>query len=195
MSRVSVDKIAQNLKPHGQDGVWIEIRKLQVFTAAEIHKSTDIHRRTVADYIRRLEAGGYVEKHVSYEDTLQFKLMRDAGVHAPRLKKNGDPVTQGGGNANLWRSMRMLKVFTPQDLALHSTNETVEVSAETARLYCGILLKAQYLRVLRKAVPGKHQAQYRFIRDTGPQSPQVQRVKQVFDPNIQEVTYYPEVRK
>ncbi len=101
------------------------------------------------------------------------------------------PVTQGTGTENMWRSMRMMGQFTPLDIAVHSTTDTVSVTEATARGYCSMLLKAGYLGVVRKAVPGKWPATYRFVRDTGPLPPQIQRVKQVFDPNIREVTYYP----
>lgn len=191
MSRKPVDQSTNRDKPQGQDGVWAEIRRLNIFTAAEIRHSTDIPKKTITDYIKRLEAGHYVEKHGSFEETGRYILRRDAGHHAPRIRPDGTPVTMGGGVQNMWRSMRMLGQFTPRDLALHSTTDSVTVSEETAKSYCSMLLKAQYLRVLQKAVPGKHQATYRFIRNTGPLPPQIQRVKQVFDLNIREVTYYP----
>lgn len=194
MSRKPADKLATEIKPQGRDGVWAEVRRLNIFTVTEIAKATDIPRKTISDYIKRLEAGRYVEKHSGYDETKRFKLLRDGGVHAPSLKKDGTPSTQGGGTTNMWRSMRMMKQFTPRDLAMHSTTDTVSVSDETAKSYCSMLLKANYLRVLRKATPGKCQATYMFVRNTGPMPPQIQRVKQVFDPNLREVTYYPGAR-
>ena len=194
MTRRPVDQLSEEPKPQGQDGIWVEVRRLNVFSVTDIVKATDINRKTVSDYIRRLEAGKYVEKHTSFEETNRYALLRDGGIHAPRLKKDGAPVTMGGGTMNMWRSMRMLGQFTPRDLAMHSTTSSVSVNDDTAKSYCSMLLKAKYLRVLRKAVPGKHQATYKFIRNTGPLPPQIQRVKQVFDPNIRQVTYYPEAR-
>lgn len=191
MTRKPIDQLAREEKPQGQDGVWAEVRRLNIFTALEIHKNTDIPKKTVTDYLKRLEAGGYIEKHSSFEETGQFVLRRDAGVHAPRVRPDGSPVRQGDGGQNMWRSMRMLGQFTPRDIAVHSTTDTVTVTEATAKSYCSMLLKARYLKVLRKAVPGKHQATYKFVRNTGPLPPQIQRVKQVFDPNINEVTWYP----
>lgn len=194
MTRKPIDQLTKTNKPFGQDGVWVEIRRRNIFTAAQIVEATKINRRTTSDYINRLIAAGYVEKHDKFEETKMFILVRDAGVHAPRIKKDGTPVIMGSGTKNMWRSMRMLKTFTPCDLALHSTTDTVVVEEETARKYCGMLLKAKYLRVLKKAVPGKWRATYRFVRDTGPKPPQIQNVKQVFDPNLGKVTYYPDAR-
>ncbi|UWQ00827.1 MarR family winged helix-turn-helix transcriptional regulator [Aliiroseovarius crassostreae] len=191
MTRKPIDQLKSQNKPHGQDGVWTEVRRKNIFTAAEIHTKTAINKKTVSDYIKRLEAGGYVEKHPSFDETKRFVLVRDAGIHAPRIRADGTPVKQGNGTQNMWRSMRNMEQFTPFDLALCSSTDTVNVSEATAKTYCSMLLRAGYLRVLQKAVPGKRQATYKFIRNTGPQPPQIQRVKQVFDPNLNEVTFYP----
>lgn len=194
MTRKPIDQVKRNKKPHGQEGVWAEIRRRGIFTITEIVKDTEIDRKTASDYVKRLCAGGYVETHASHDETGRFKLIRDVGVHAPRVRPNGQPVTQGQGTVNLWRSMRMMGQFTPRDLAAHSTTDTVSVEEDTAKSYCAMLLKAGYLRVLQKAVPGKRQATYKFVRNTGPQPPKIQRVKQVYDPNLGRVTYTPEPR-
>lgn len=191
MTRKPVDQLAREEKPQGQDGVWAEVRRLNIFTAAEIVANTDIPKKTITDYLKRLEAGGYIRKHDSFAQTSRFILERDAGIHAPRVRSDGSPVRQGDGSQNMWRSMRMLGQFTPRDIAVHSTTDTVTVTEATAKFYCSMLLKARYLRVMRKAVPGKHQATYKFVRNTGPLPPQIQRVKQVFDQNLGAVTWYP----
>lgn len=192
MARKPVDQLAAAPKAQGQDGVWAEIRRLGTFTLSEVIAATDINKKTVLDYIKRLEAGGFVIPHASHDDIGRYVLRRDVGVHAPRIRADGTPVTQGGGVRNMWNSMRHLGQFTPRDLAIHSTTDSVSVTEATAKSYCTMLLKAQYLRVIQKAVPGRRQATYKFIRNTGPLPPQIQRVKQVYDPNLQQVTYYPE---
>lgn len=191
MTRKPIDQLSKDPKPQGQDGVWAEIRRLKIFTKREIHDSTDINKKTITDYVQRLMAGGYIEEHDSFVETAQYMLVRDAGIHPPRIRPNGQPVQQGKGTANMWRSMRMLGQFTPRDIMAHSTTDTVSVTEATAKSYCSMLLRARYLRVVQKAVPGKRQATYKFVRNTGPLPPQVQRVKQVFDPNLGEVTYAP----
>ena len=191
MSRKPVDQLSKSRKPQGQDGVWAEIRKRKTFIRSDIWDATGIPKKTVTDYINRLEAGGYVAWTGQREDAAVYTLMKDAGVHPPRIRPNGEPVQQGKGTENIWRSMRMLRQFTPRDIVAHSNTDTVTVSDATAQSYCSILLRAGYLRVLRKAQPGKHQATYKLIRNTGPLPPQIQRVKQVFDQNLGEVTYRP----
>ncbi|WP_107495299.1 hypothetical protein [Thalassobius sp. I31.1] len=191
MSRKPVDQTRKHPKPQGQDGIWLAIRRLKRFTVTDIVNETDINRKTVTDYVKRLTAGKYLVEQPDFESSKAYELIRDGGVHAPRLRPDGAPVVQGTGNINMWRTIRMVKQFTPRDLALQSSTEEVGVTEATARTYCTMLLKAKYLRVIQKAVPGKRQAIYRFVRDTGPLPPQIQRVKQVYDPNINEVVYYP----
>lgn len=51
-----------------------------------------------------------------------------------------------------------------------------------------MLLNTGFLRVVQKADPVKGRiATYRLIRNDGPKPPQIQRVKQVFDPNTGKV--------
>ncbi|MGV6840007.1 MAG: hypothetical protein ACWA40_07405 [Planktomarina sp.] len=173
----------------GQDGVWAHIRRVKVFTVTDIHNATGIPRKTISDYIKRLIAGGVVQTHGNGGDVDRFELVRDMGVHTPRFRPNGEPVTQGMGTQNMWRAMRMMAEFSPCDIAAHSSTDTVKVSEATAKTYCSHLLRSGYLRVLVKAIPGKRQARYRLIKDTGPLPPKVQRVKRVFDQNSGQVMH------
>lgn len=194
MSRRSVDKSQRTkVMGHGQQAIWDEIRRLKTFTITDIWGVVDMHRKSIINYVKRLQAGGNVVPADDFATSFQYKMVIDAGTHAPRLTKEGAPVTQGGGTLNMWRSMRILTEFSPQDLVEHSTTSTVEVPLNTAKAYCSALMKAGYFRVLKKAKPPLTPAKYRLIRDTGPKAPQIQRVKQVFDPNLNKVTYTPEV--
>lgn len=87
---------------------------------------------------------------------------------------------------NMWTAMRQLKGFTARDLAAHAATEDAPVSLEVAQDYCRALLGARFLSVTRKAVPGKTQASYRLIRDTGPHAPREKRVRAVIDANTEE---------
>lgn len=188
--RQAVDKVDKA----PQEAVWEAIRAMGIFTPGEVVERTGVNRKTARDYLKRLQAGGYVE---AFGDAAEgrLRLIRKGGVHPPRLKRDGTPVTQGGGTMNMWRTMRMLRSFTPRDLVAHANTPDVTVTELTARSYCSMLLKAGYLRVVQKAVPGQRQATYKFVRNTGPLPPQIQRVKQVYDPNLREVTFYPGPRR
>jgi len=180
---------------HGQDAVWTAIRAKRTFTITDLWGEVDMHRKSIINHVKRLEAGGYVAKRGDFDsaedrkDRFHYVLIKDAGVHVPRLTRDGQPVTQGAGNKNIWRSMRMLKEFSPLDIQAHASTGKVTVKINTVKAYCTTLTKAGYLRVSQKAKPPRTQARYRIIRDTGPYPPQIQSTKQLFDPNLNEVTY------
>lgn len=196
MSRRPVDR--QNRfqsKSHGQQAVWAEVRRQRDFTVADIANRVDMKRDSVREYIKRLQAGGYVEQAEDFQTSWQYRLVKDTGQTAPRLRKDGSPVTQGAGVENLWRAMRMNPQFTIVDLMALSNTETTRVKDRSVRDYVGALVRAGYLRVVRKANPAIGQtALYRLVRNTGPKPPQIQRVKQVFDPNLGEVVSAPGVK-
>lgn len=174
-------------KPSRQD-IWDAIQaNPEAFTAELLGRRSLANRKTIQDYLKCLIAGGYISKDETCDPSC-YTLLKDAGHHAPRLRRDGTPVTQGGGTENMWRSIYMLREFTHEDIAQHATTSDVTVSPETARAYIGFLMRCGYLKVLRKAQPIKGRlAQYRLIRNTGPLPPQVQRVKRIYDPNIKEV--------
>ena len=184
--RRAVDKMAAGGIANPRQAVWDAIRQMAgddlsgTLVLAQIVDKTGVQRKTTKDYLLALTAAGYLA--ATGDDV--WKLARDGGAHAPRVRRDGSAVTQGAGTVNIWRSMRMLAKFTALDLAAHSTTETVSVTENTAQSYCTMLLATGYLRVVQKANPaaGK-KAIYRLIRNDGPKPPMIQRVKQVFDPN------------
>ncbi|WP_353429461.1 hypothetical protein [Paracoccus denitrificans] len=161
--------------------VWEAIRKQpERFTVDDLVARSGANRKTVQDYLRCLLPGGVIQA----EGGDNYSLIDDRGYHAPRLNRAGQPVSQGAGVENMWRSMRGLAEFSPRDISAHSTTPDVRVSEPTAKAYCFMLLKTGYLRVIKKAEPmAGRQAIYRLIRNSGPKPPQIQRIKQVFDPN------------
>lgn len=169
----------------GRQEIWDAIRSApRGFTVADLIGASGANRKTVEDYLRCLLPGGVI---AAVGETSAYELVDDRGFHAPRLNRQGQPVTQGAGVENMWRSMRGLREFSALDLAAHSSTDTVTVSEATAKAYCSNLLRCGFLDVVRKAVPGKRAAIYRLIRNTGPKPPQIQRVKQVYDPNTRQV--------
>ena len=192
MSRQPVDVLARKRKPQGRDGIWAEIRKQRVFTAGAIHKATDIPVKTVMDYLKCLENGGYLKSQKDGRAARIFELTKDTGVEAPRLQRDGSPVTQGLCNEQMWRTMKRLKQFTWRDLAINASTDDQRVTEEQAKSYCTWLNRAGYLAVLTIG-SARVPTQYRFARDTGPRPPQIQRIKQVFDPNTREVVWSREI--
>jgi hypothetical protein len=192
MSRKSATAAAASHEPEGRQPLWDEMVKFEgaVFTITDIFDATYVSRHTIRSYLSALVLAKYVERIEPDTDArgadaaIRFRIIVDpAPYNAPRLNRKGEPVTQGGGVENMWRTMRMLQQFTPRDLAAHSTTDLINVNETTAKSYCSTLLRAGFLRVVTKALPPKRQAVYRLIRNSGPNPPMIQRTKQVFDPN------------
>ncbi|MCC7546155.1 MAG: hypothetical protein IT532_00145 [Burkholderiales bacterium] len=186
MSRTRVD-----LQPTGalspRELLWQQVRDRRDFTLMQLIGSTGIHKRTVQSYLQGLLAGGYVQ---DLRADGVYRLVRDVGVEAPRVDAQGRTVTQGSGREALWRTMKVLGSFTARELALHASTEQHLVAEEEANTYIKFLSRAGYLRCIEPARTPR-QARYLFVRarNSGPRAPMIQRVKQVFDPNLGKVVY------
>lgn len=187
--RKPVDIIASAVKPEGRDVIWSHIRQQREFTYRSIQDATDIPNKTIRDYVFGLQRAGYLERLEDGDNHVaRYRLIRDIGVHAPRVRKDGSEVQQGRANDAMWSAMRLLTHFSPRDLALHASSGNVDVSEEHAKQYCKHLAKAGYIKAVSKGTPAG-QAVYRFLRFTGPKAPMIQQVRQVFDPNTGEVVW------
>lgn len=174
----------------GRQEIWSAIRdRRDGFSIDMLIDATGANRKTVQDYLRCLLPAGIIQE----AGEGQLVLADDRGFHAPRVNRRGQPVVQGAGVENMWRSMQGLAEFSPRDIAAHSTTPDVSVTEGSAKAYCSMLLRCGYLRVVQKATPGGRLAIYRLIRNRGPRPPQIQRVKRVYDPNTGEV-FMPEGR-
>jgi len=198
-----VDLVAQAGYRSPQDLIWLAIRTLRVFTfqALDIWLSKNnksvINNYTTRSFIERLRKGGFIVLTDIRTDhgigkIKTYELVKDVGVHTPRLTNDGKPTTRGMGRDNMWRSMKILGTFDYVDLAGVSTTELFKVSEIDAKYYIKHLYKAGYLQ-LKTASSQKNvtPARYRLIpsMNTGGLPPMIQRVKQVFDPNLNKVVW------
>lgn len=197
MARKSMDRL------NGFDSrqaIWDEIRRRRDgFTVRELRESTTLGIETVREYVTGLVNAGYVgcgditrigcliRDCVPATATVlapkSYTLLRDVGIEAPRVRKDGTPVTQGQGTHNMWRTMRILKTFSARELAISASTETCAISPDTAKSYTRYLCNAGYLR--------KTGDRYCFIPSmhTGPKPPMIQRVKRVWDQNLKKVMW------
>lgn len=182
-----------------QDAVWEALRALRNFCQADIELWVvnkgypGINSATVKSYLQRLEKGQYIacirtEPVKGSAAIKRFELRQDVGLHAPRLTADGRPSTQGQGRENLWRSMKILSSFDFHELAEAASTDEVQVKSSEAKSYIKHLYKAGYLQRL-KAGSSRIASRYRLLPgyNTGPRPPMVQRIKRVFDPNLNQV--------
>jgi len=199
MSRKPVHLLAVSKKPTGRQAIWQAIRAHRHgFTVADLARETDIHRDTIKTYVQSLEKGGYLVPQFSIPP--DWRLERDVGVEAPRVTRDGKPVTQGLAREQMWRTMKILSAdFSWRDLAIAASTEAVPVAEKDAKDYCGNLALAGYLLIVTKGKGGSKASsiatRYRFNRakNTGPKPPMVQRMQTVFDPNLGQIVWHPEV--
>lgn len=185
--------------------VWEAIRRLAdlpagVFTEKMVwHETegfeTDVDTETVRDYRRGLVAAGYLElvKKATHREPATYRLARDNGSEAPRVRRDGTAVTQGLAQEQMWRTLRQLKGDTNgRELAAHASTPAIPVAEVAARDYLLNLHNAGYLaRTKEGRVTGRNvsrtQARYRLVKNTGPRPPMVCRTNCLYDPNIGEI--------
>lgn len=160
---------------------------------------------TARDYIISLERGGYLvaretpNKIQRGHPIKHYTLAIDAGAEAPRLRRDGTPVTQGLAQEQMWRTLRMAKSDTnARELAAHASTPAVAVAETAAKNYLQMLDNGGYLQTTRKGHgigAGGVQARYKLRpdRNTGPKPPMVCRTKCIYDPNEDKVVYQPAV--
>lgn len=206
MARKPIHLTAANGYLETRDVVWAVIRALAPrgdFSVSDIEGACHselgrrVNERTIRTYVYSLEKAGYLARVEATErdakgrwPAARWHLAQDTGVEAPRLRKDGSPVTQGAVREQMWRTMRVLGEFTPSDLAVHASTEEHPVTLNDTKEYCRYLALAGYLRVASRGKPGNRGGggeltRYRFLtpRYTGPKPPMIQRTKRVFDPN------------
>jgi hypothetical protein len=169
--------------------IWATARRLGLFSYGQLaaEAGTTVERAT------RLAQGWLAARAIldageGPSRRRLFKVADNAPADLPRAPVAGSP--QG----NMWRSMRMLASFSPVDVAAHSCTDAVQVSRDDAAAYCQTLTRAGYLRVMRKARPGKLEAVYRLINNTGPKPPVLRRIRVVVDQNTGAIAHVPEMR-
>lgn len=168
-----------------RQAVWDAIRRLGTFTVRELRDETLLGVDSVRDYVAGLEAAGYLVQYVRLNNEARsWKLIKDIGSDAPRVRKDGTPVTQGQGRENMWQAMRMMRAFTAKELAIHARTPGCHVEESTAEDYARHLWHAGYLR-------REKDGSYLMLPTayTGPRAPMIQRTKVVWDPNQNKIRW------
>lgn len=181
-----------------RDGVWQHMRSIKRFTLNDIWLETNMHKRTISEFIRGLVKAGHLQVVEVVDNGKRF----DASVYelvksprdTPRVRKDGSPVTQGRARLQMWRAMKVLKTFDARDLAIHATLEDLEVAESDVKYYLRYLYKAGYVSVISRGKGmgrGGVLSVYRLKpgKYTGPKAPMIQNVRHVYDPNLNEVVW------
>ncbi len=184
--------IWETIRKHGVDG--------QTFTAPDIRgqlPACPLSR--IRDYLTCLTAAEYLacKKADKPGAPNSYTLKRDTGIEAPRVRKDGTAVIQGMAREQMWRTMKVIGEFNAHELATNASTEACLVAQHDAKSYIGYLHKAKYLHMTTKANTHGGLARYRLLpsKNTGPKPPKVQRIKNVYDPNIGKVVWSQEAQQ
>ncbi|SEC23155.1 hypothetical protein SAMN05216178_3914 [Pseudomonas saponiphila] len=184
-----------DLEMHGKKGnrqrVWEAMRVIRDgFTAYEISRRSLVDDTAVRSYLQSLIKGGFVEviSGAKFEEQT-LHLVRDVGAEAPAITREGKPSKTGKGTEAMWRTLRILGEMDADELA-EQASIAVPTTTWTARSYLKWLKRAGYVVEVQASTPGK-KARYRLApgKYTGPRPPMIQRIGQVFDPNLGEVVF------
>lgn len=166
-----------------EDTCWNAALSLREFTYFDIAAAAHYEVKRAATIIRDWERNGIVEGIGKGEKRrLRFRLVdpdRFRPLHLRRAAGRKE-TTEG----NMWTAMRALKAsFTPKDIAIHASTEATGISEEAARSYCRTLMQSGHLVCIRKAVPGRRDAVYRLVCNSGPLPPRRRMMPVVHDAN------------
>lgn len=189
-----------NFKFTPRQRVWNEIRKARTgFSLVEIAFAADMKEGSARDYFKGLENAGYIA--LDYEEQIPgkrvkrkyYKLIKDCGFTAPNVDRNGVETHPAQGQQAMWNTLRIgYPVVNADELAKISSNDEIQINVATANVYLQLLYSAGYLALVQMSQnkSGK-KAKYQLFdhMNTGPIPPQIQRSKQVYDPNRGEVMF------
>ena len=188
--RTAIDLEMQGTKGTRQR-IWEAIRvKHEGFTAYEVSRRARTDDTAVRSYLQSLIKGGFIEVVAGgrfEEQTL--RLIKDVGAEAPAVTRQGKISTAGKGTEAMWRTLRILGEMDADELAEHASISSPTTSW-TARAYLKWLKRAGYIIEVKASRPGQ-KARYILApgKYTGPRPPMIQRIGQVFDPNLGKVVF------
>lgn len=190
MSRHPADKLRPD---QSRQAIWDIIRRDKTVALNQVYKEIRLSLDTVRDYLYGLTAAGYLERNMP-NTTWLYTLIKDNGQEAPRVRKDGTPVTQGLAREQMWRALGIFgqkgRTFTVRDLTLFASTRDIPVAEADVKAYCYHLHLSGYLQEVTPGSPGKLTV-YRmlFSKWTGPKPVQIQRTRRCFDPNTGTVVH------
>lgn len=195
MTQVSIrEKLDLQLTvPRGVDAYWKIIRELDeigAWSVRDIADQTNVNTASVRDFVRRLEAGRFAVRkgtrptNQPHKPAPIYRLLK-APHYTPRLRRDGSELPECI-NDRLWRTMKMAKRFTSQELTELASDEARMMKLYTVKKYIQHLVRAGIVQTLIPGA-GKRAAVYRVGNNIGPQAPKILRCHSVYDPNKDQI--------
>lgn len=162
------------------------------FTITDIHKHhKDVPRSTIKSYLEACVAGGFLKTATPRRAGATFRYVTvRTPKNPPHVNSKGQIIYKDNLEASyMWRAMKMMKRFTPIDLAIHASTEKKIITQTKALRYIKVLCEVGYIKLLST----KHSAKsnYMFVTNTGFYAPVLttKTVVGVFDKNNNEIKW------
>lgn len=181
-----------------REAVWKQIRTLKEFTIPDLTDECDLAYHTIFRYLGSLVRAGYLEVDRNPESSPAkawrggsgvphvYRLVRD-NISPPRVRADGSEIDHHKGTQRMWNTIRSRKIFTLSDLHALSSTTQHPVARSAAMMYLKYLEYAGYVKKIKGTELAR--ATYRLVINTGPKAPMVQRIRQVWDPNVEKVVW------
>lgn len=149
----------------------------------ELAETAGVTRQAAHIYLRALVLAGLVAEREMRQPGYTrprkvYRLQKDVGRDAPRLKADGTPAREPL-QETLWRTIKILHRFTAAELAAH-VGMTHEAREKTVKEYIRTLARAGYL----KDAGGKR---FVLLKNTGGRAPRLYLARELYDPNLDEI--------
>lgn len=181
-----MEKIKITNNPNSREAIWQEImrRKDEPLTVNNIVDAIDANREVVRANFRKLKDAGFISvcgKLSSHE--VVYKVEKEQRF-APKLKFNNDVDDSPDNLDIMWRTMKMLRQFSIDELYCNSTH-IVKFNKKVCERYVRALKNSGHLYDL---TPSKRKnKKYSLIKNTGPRAPKLTRLETIIDLNTKEV--------
>lgn len=157
--------------------IWAYLQANTRVTNKDIEANTGASHWKRVNYVNKLRHEKIVRVVDRVDNQLVFSAHDDVSVQQIAAQKRG--TVEGA----IWSAIRILKVFTADDLQSSLTTARPNMKVEQIKRYCSDLLKAEYLVVVEKARPPHRLARYRLVHNSGPLPPQRRRIAVLIDGN------------
>lgn len=180
-------------KENRLDYTWSKACQLSVngaFTYADLAVAVGMKQPQISQMCRDWEDEGKLTRVTVKNSTkAYFRVPKALRGHVSGVEIEPKDTDRD----RMWRVMRKLRgSFDVSDVVMYANCPELEVTERAAQEFCGMLCRAGYLTVLRKAVHGKTRAVYRLVKDTGPRAPRERRIRVIWDDNLGEIAHMPE---
>lgn len=162
--------------------IWAFLEKHPRVKSADIAAACAASEWKRQNYLRKLRRDGILKVCGHDKGAPVWTIFDIAGVAEFAASRRGSK------EAAIWQAIRVLRTFTPADIAA-ALMSAVDVTDREIQSYCSLLVRVKYLAVLSKAQAGGRPARYKLVRDTGPLPPVKKRIVVVVDGNEDRVVF------